>query len=406
MKALRAVRISMRAPFVHKLRAGLALSSVAVGVAAVIVTGALGEGAKREVLRETDSMGANLLVVRPAQVRFTAARRDISGVVSTLKLDDCAVISQLDFVREVVPGYETSLVVKAGVNSMSVMVLGATAPYLELARYRLRAGRFLQPDDDSSARRVAVLASRVDENLFGTENPVGQQVRIGQIPFDVVGVLESKGVLADGSDEDNRVIIPIRTALRRVFNLTWLNPVFVSVRSPAEIDAAREQIADLLRDQHHLNQNNKPDDFLIQDKTKVLATERQLAQTLTLVATSLAGASLVIGGTGILALMLMSVKERTGEIGLRIAVGARPKDVLLQFLLEAVFVAAGGWLLGVTLGGMVAILVSLATAWKIALSASLILTTLGGITLTGLLFGTYPARKAALLPPYHALRAE
>jgi putative ABC transport system permease protein len=253
---------------------------------------------------------------------------------------------------------------------------------------------------------VAVLASRVDENLFGDENPIGQEIRVRGIPFEVIGVLESKGVQADGSDEDNRVIIPIRTALRRVFNSTWLNPVFISVRSPAEMDAARAQISGLLRERHQLTDYNRADDFSIQDKTKVLATQRQLAETLTFVATSLAGASMVVGGTGILALMLMSVKERTGEIGLRIAVGARPKDVLVQFLLEALFLAAGGWGIGMLLGVVVALAIARTTAWKIAVSSSLILTTLGIIIVTGLLFGAYPARKAALMPPNRALRAE
>src|SRR5215472_7225934 len=294
MKMLRGVRISIRALFVYKLRAVLALSSIAIGVAAVIVTGAIGEGAKQEVLRKTEDMGSNLLVVRPAQVRLTAARKDMSGVVSTLTLDDCEAIAQLQPVAEAAPGYESTVVVKAGSNSMSVMALGATAPFLGVARYRLRRGRFLEQDDNSSARRVAVLGSRVEENLFGVQDPLGHEIRIRGIPFEVVGVLEAKGVLADGSDEDNRVIIPIRTALRRVFNLTWLNPIFVSVRSAAEMDDAQAQIVKLLRDRHRLDKSGEPDDFSIQDKAKVLATQMQLAEMLTLLATGLAGASLVV----------------------------------------------------------------------------------------------------------------
>ena len=406
MKMLRGVRISLRALFVHKLRTVLALSSIAIGVAAVIVTGAIGEGAKQEVLRKTEDMGSNLLVVRPAQVRLTAARKDMSGVVSTLTLDDCEAIAQLQPVAEAAPGYESTVVVKAGSNSMSVMALGATAPFLGVARYRLRRGRFLEQDDNSSARRVAVLGSRVEENLFGVQDPLGHEIRIRGIPFEVVGALEAKGVLADGSDEDNRVIIPIRTALRRVFNLTWLNPIFVSVRSAAEMDDAQAQIVKLLRDRHRLDKSGEPDDFSIQDKAKVLATQMQLAEMLTLLATGLAGASLVVGGTGILALMLMSVKERTAEIGLRIAVGARPKDVLLQFLLEALVIAAVGWLVGMTLGVAAAVAVAEATAWKVAISIGVVLTTLVVITATGLLFGAYPARKASLMPPNRALRAE
>src|SRR5262249_17055507 len=235
---------------------------------------------------------------------------------------------------------------------------------------------------------------------------IGQQIRIRNIPFEVIGVLEAKGVLADGSDEDNRVVIPIRTALRRVFNSTWLNPVFIVVRDATEMDEARIAVAELLRDRHRLAQGDKADDFSIQDKTKVLAARKQIAESLTLLATSLAAASLVVGGVGILALMLMSVKERTTEIGLRMAVGAMPRDILVQFLLEAIFIAAGGWLAGMALGTIVTVTIARATTWKTAISPELVLSTLAVVATSGLLFGAYPARKASLMPPIRALRME
>jgi putative ABC transport system permease protein len=406
MKTLRGLRISIRALLVRKLRATLAIASVAVGVAAVVVTGAIGEGAQEEVLHKIQDMGTNLLVVRPAQVRISAARKDIRGAVTTLSLDDCVAISQLAPVAEAVPGFESAVTLKAGNTAMPAMVLGTTAPYLDVARFRLKQGRFINDDDDSNARRVAVLGSRVNENLFNGDNAVGQEIRIRGIPFEVIGVLEAKGVLADGSDQDNRVMIPVRTALRRVFNTTWLNPVFVSVRDTREMDEARTEIARLLRDRHRLEQRAKPDDFSIQDKTKGLSAQKQVANMLTSLATGLAGVSLVVGGAGILALMLMSVKERTGEIGLRIAVGARAKDILTQFLLEAIFLTAGGWLVGISLGVLVAAIVGATTSWKIAVSPGLVLTTLGVMAATGLAFGAYPAHRASLLPPTRALRAE
>ena len=406
MKTWRTLGVSMQALFARKLRTALTLSSVAAGVAAVVVTAAMGSGARDEILRQTESMGTNLLVVRPSQVWTSAARKELSGVVSTLKLDDYQAIAELTPVAAAVPGFESSVTVKADNHAMPAMVLGTTSQYMEVCGFRLRNGRFLNDDDELNARRVAVLGSRVEETLFAGQTAIGQQIRIRDLPFEVIGVLEAKGVLADGSDEDNRVVIPIRTALRRVFNSTWLNPVFVSVRDVREMDEARTEITRLLRNRHRLELRDQSDDFSIQDKTKVLAAQKQLAESLTLLATALGGTSLVVGGAGILALMLMSVKERTTEIGLRIAVGARRRDILVQFLLEATVIAAGGWVAGMSLGAVGALVLSAMTTWKTVIPAELVLITLGIMFATGLGFGAYPARKASLLPPIQALRME
>lgn len=406
MKLLRTLRISVRGLFAHKVKAALALSSIAGGVAAVVITGAIGAGAKERVMRETAAMGTNLLVVRPAEVRISAARSEVNGVVTTLTLDDERAIAQLPLVTEAVPGFEKSETVKAGETAVSAMVLGTTPHYLDVCRFSLRLGRFLTDEDNLASLRVAVLGARINEMLFSGQNSVGRQVFIGGLPFEVIGVLNAKGVLADGSDEDDRIVIPIRTALRRVFNDTWLNPVFISTADVAKMDEAEAEIAELLRERHGLNERHEPDDFSIQDKTKVLAMQRNLAQTLTLLATGLAMASLFVGGAGVLALMLMSVKERTTEIGLRIAVGARSSDILVQFLLEAVGLSAGGWVAGVVLGMALAAIIAQTTAWQVTISPNLLLMTFGVMSGSGLAFGAYPARKASLMTPITALRME
>ena len=406
MRLLRGLRLSTRALFAQKVRTTLALASVAVGVAAVVVTGAIGTGAEKEVLRQTESMGTNLLVVRPAQIKSSAARKQIRGVVTSLKPEDYEAIRELAPVEEAVPGAEGTLIVKAGSDAMSAMVLGTTSPYIEVCRFRLQRGRFLDDEDNRNARRVTVLGARVNDTLFDGQDAIGHDIRIRGVPFEIIGVLEAKGVLADGSDEDNEVLIPIRTALRRVFNSTWLNPVFVSVRNPGEMAETENAIAKLLRDRHRLEPTGKPDDFSIQNKTKVLAAQKQVAESLNLLATSLAAISLFVGGAGILALMLMSVKERTGEIGLRIAVGARPRDILLQFLMEATFLAVGGWAVGITFGTLGAAVLAFATRWKVAMSPEQVLVTLGMVLTTALGFGAYPARKASLVPPIEALQVE
>jgi putative ABC transport system permease protein len=299
----------------------------------VVVVSSIGTGAEKEIVQQTETMGTNLLMVRPAQVKSSAARKQIRGVVSTLTVEDYEVISDLAAVQAAVPGLENTLTAKAGSVSMSALVLGTTAAYLQVCRFAVKRGRFIDDDDNRQARLVAVLGAPVNEELFPGRDAIRQDIRIRGVPVEVIGVLQAKGILADGSDEDNQILIPIRAALRRVFNLNWLNPIFVSVRDPNQMIAAETEMAQVLRVRHRLEPGGKPDDFAIQNKSKVLATQKQIADSLTNLAMGLAGVSLCsLGGIGILALMLMSVKERTGEIGLRIAVGARRADILLQFL--------------------------------------------------------------------------
>ncbi len=406
MRIFRSASASLRALLAHKMRAVLALSSVAAGVAAVLITSAIGAGAQQEILRKTETMGTDLLIVTPAQVASSAARKTIRGVVTTMKIDDCQAIAGLGTVRQAAPGFESETTVKGAGNAMKALVLGTTGPYLEVCRFRIREGRFLQEEDNQMARRVAVLGSRVDKNLFDGSDASGQTLRIRGIPFEVIGVLAEKGALADGSDEDNRVLIPIRTALRRVFNAAWLNSTFVSVRNPDKMSDAQNEIAGVLRIRHRLGAAGKPDDFVIRNRSQVLANQKQLADSLTAFTSGLAAVSLVVGGVGILALMLMSVKERTGEIGLRMAVGARPVNILMQFLLEAVFLALGGWFVGMAAGSAGAVAITFSTDWNVAAPVNAIFASLAMAAVTGIGFGWYPARKASLLPPIQALRAE
>jgi putative ABC transport system permease protein len=392
--------------FAHKVRASLAAFSVAAGVVAVVLTSAVGTGAEQAILQETAKMGSNLLAVRPSQVNSTAARKELSGVVTTLDMGDYEVIAELPEVADAAPGAEAILTVKLGDGSMSALVLGTTPNYMKVGNFQLHEGRFLDADDNKAALRVAVLGARIDQTLFGKDDPIGREIRIRGDSFKVIGVLNAKGILADGSDEDDLVLIPIRTALRRVFNSTWLNPLFVSVRRPQEMEAAVAQIGNLLRIRHRLAQQGKADDFSIQDPAKALATQKQVADSLNLLSTGLAAGALVVGGIGILAIMLMSVKERTAEIGLRMAVGARPRDILNQFLLEATLLSLGGWLVGMAFGAIGATAIAFFTSWRIAAPVKAIFASLAMAITTGLGFGAYPARKASLLPPIQALLVE
>jgi putative ABC transport system permease protein len=397
---------SIRALLAHKVRASFALLSVAAGVAAVVLTSAVGRGAELQILRETAKMGSNLLAVRPTQVNATAGRKELSGLVTTLDMGDYEAMTRLPLVAEAAPGAEAALTVRLGGGSMTALVLGTTPNYLEIGNFQLREGRFLNADDNRAALRVAVLGARIDHTLFDEEDPIGREIRIRGDSFKVIGVLSAKGILADSSDEDNLVLIPIRTALRRVFNSTWLNPVFISVRRLQDMDAATAQIGELLKIRHRLALQGKADDFSIQNPAKTLAMQKQAADSLGLLTDGLAAGSLVVGGVGILAIMLMSVKERTGEIGLRMAVGARPRDILTQFLLEAALLSLGGWLVGMALGAVGGIAIAFVTSWKIAAPGQAILASLAMAVTTGLGFGAYPARRASMLPPIQALQVE
>ncbi len=402
MKIRRSLRLSMRGLLAHRRRVALATGSVALGVASVLVTSALGQGAREALLRDLARMGTNLLVVRPTQVERHVARPAIRGRVSTLRPEDCRELAALPEVREAAPSRDGGARVKAGRRSMNATVFGTSPDFFSLRALRLRSGRFLRRSENEAALRVAVLGARVADTLFPDADPTGTTIRIRGVPFVVVGVLESRGVLADGSDEDSNVFVPIRTALRRVFNTTWITGIFVSAVTPQKLDAAEEAIRHVLRGRHRLPPE-APDDFEIQNQARLLATRETVATSLTLLVAGLAGGALLIGGTGVLALMLLSVKERTGEIGLRMALGARPRDVFVQFLGEASLLSLGGWIGGALTGTVVVIGLAVLTEWPVGLPLAGVAATLATTAVTGVGFGALPARRAARLVPIHAL---
>ena len=404
MKWRRAIRLSVRALLGHKLRSTLALSSIGVGTAGVLLISALGRGAADEVERNIDAAGPNLLVVRPAQIKRSAARAAMGGVVTTLRLDDYHAIAALPMVREAAPGVDAGVRVKAGSGTLPVTLQGTAPALARLRSLRLRAGRFFDEDDDAASRRVAVLGARVARTLFPGEDAVGREVRLRGQPFEVIGVLEPEGIQADGSDQDGNVFIPIRTALRRVFNTTWLTAVFVSVPDRDRMRDAERAVGDLLRERHR-RRAGASDDFTVQDQARLLAMQKAAVEGLTALTAGLAAVAVVVGGAGILALMFLAVKERTAEIGLRMAVGARPRDVMIQFLGEAALLALAGWVAGAVAAVCGAAALALATEWAVSLPAGTALGSLAMALLTGLGAGALPARRASLLPPIRALAA-
>lgn len=403
MRLRRRLGSSVRPLLVHKVRAILALSGVAAGVAAVVVSSAIGRGAQQEIVAAIESMGTNLLIVKPLPVTRLVARQTFSGLATTLDLEDYEAIAGLALVADAAPGVEGNVTVKAGTSAMKTTVRGTTPVFQSVRRFEVAAGRFVDAADDRSARRVAVLGARVADNLFEDRPAVGQEIRIRGVPFDVIGVLEAKGTTADGADQDNQVVVPFRTAARRLFNSTWLSTIYVSVTESPRMNDAEADIQRLLRARHQRGTDYRADDFAIQNTAQVRGVQRKVTESLSRFAAGLATIALLVGGIGILALMLLSVRERTSEIGLRTAVGAQPRDILIQFLVESTVLALGGWTSGIALGGAAALAVAFGTTWTIGVPVMALLASFGMAVIVGLGFGALPARHAARIPPIQAL---
>ena len=400
MRLRRSIRPSLRALFSHKVRTVLALSSISIGVAAVVISSALGAGAQRSVARSIERAGTNLLVVRPVAVQRFAGRKELKGSVTTLRLDDYRAIVGLADVAGAAAAVEGAIRVKSGVTSTTTTVRGTTPAFPAVRRFTVASGRFFDDDDDRLSRRVAVLGARVATSLFDGD-ALGREVRIRGVPFDVIGVFAAKGVVADG-DEDNQVVVPMSTAARRVFNVDWLSAVFVSAKDAGSTRATETEIGALLGQRHRPGRDGQPD-FEIQNTSRFFALQKRAADSLSQLSTGIAGISLVVGGVGIMGLMLLSVKERTSEIGLRRAVGATPRDVLIQFLFEASLLAFSGWTLGMLLGGAGAASLEAITSWEIAVPREAIAASFAMAAIIGLGFGSIPARKASMIPPMQAL---
>jgi len=385
----------------------LALLGIVIGVSAVIIMVAIGNGAQEEVLSKIKAMGTSLLIINAGQVQKSAGRQQIRGTVTTLTLDDVEAIGrECSAVNAAAPLQSKKMQVKYGSLSTNTTVVGTTTHFQKVRNFHVAIGAFFSDEENLASRRAAVLGHSVVKNVFEGNNPVGETIRIGKVTFEVIGVMESKGVDLNGFDQDDQIFIPIRTALRRVFNLPYINTINIQATSTETMGRAAAQITDLLRDRHRLNKQQKPDDFTIQNQADLLEAQRETTDTFTMLIGSIAGISLLVGGIGILAIMLIAIRERTNEIGLRMAVGASRKDIMTQFVIEASILGVGGGLVGILLGILGAFFVRVATSWAVSISPDSVGLAFGFSLLVGLFFGVYPARRASLLDPITALRSE
>ena len=400
--------LSVKAILRHRVRTALALSGMAVGAGAVIVMTAVGEGSEDQVISEIEALGRNLLVVSAGDAPRVPWRQRTTPKVTTLTLSDAdAILAQASEVSLAVPAQDRVFRAKYGTISTMTKVMGTTPAYEEVRDFRAIQGRYFTEDENQTSARVAVLGSRVRDLLFPDEDPLGKTVRLGNVPFVVTGVLESKGATVDGlSEEDNQVLIPIRTAMRRAFNLDFIKMIYVQVRDGDRMGAAEDQIADILRTRHRIRERSGKDDFAIQNQRLILEARLETLASFRRMILGLGGVALFVGGVGILSIMLLSVRERRNEVGLRIAVGARKKDILTQFLMEALFLGTVGGVVGLVLGVGVAWVVGLTTQWQTSINETALLVGLSSTLFVGVAFGVFPAQRAAALDPIEALRAE
>ena len=407
MKVVRSLRISAHQLGAHRTRTGLALLGIVIGVSSVIAMVAVGYGARQEVLARVQAMGTDLIMVTPAQVRRSGGRAQIRGTVTTLTPQDAdALRDELPRVVAAAPWASRRMPVQFEGRSSTTNILGVTPEVLDILNVSPATGSFYTEREEITGGRTAVLGSTVARALFGTENPVGRRVLIGQVPFDVIGVLAPRGTDLSGADQDDVVMIPLRTALRRVLNQTWLGGIYLRARGEAEMEEAAEQVRWLLRERHRLDRTGADDDFEIQTQADLMAAHREIGDTFTTLVGGIAAVSLLVGGVGILAIMLISVRERTREIGLRLAVGARRRDVRTQFLAEAIMLGTGGGAAGVLLGLAAAAVLEAATDWAVAVEPWSVILSFTFSLMVGVIFGVYPAHRASLLDPVVALRSE
>ena len=405
---LLSLKIALRALRTNKMRSFLTTLGIIIGIAAVIAMVAIGAGASRIISDQIASIGSNILLVLPGS-RTSGGLRLGSGSTPTLTYDDAKAISrECPSVAVTAPIVRGAAQVVFGNMNWSTAVMGITPEYLTVRDWPVIEGRSLSQSDVEGTTKNCLIGRTVADNLFGSEDPVGKIVRVKKIPFTVVGVMDRKGRSPQGSDQDDIVFVPLRTAQRKLFGSQFPNSVgsiMIQAKSEQELGRAEEQVHALLTQRHRIGPSREVD-FTVRNLSELLDVAEQSSKAMSLLLGAVASISLIVGGIGIMNIMLVSVTERTREIGIRMAIGAKERDILLQFLTEAVLLTLIGGIIGMLLGIGGAKLVSVVFDWPTLISFQAIAMAFGFSGAVGIFFGFYPARKAASLNPIEALRHE
>jgi putative ABC transport system permease protein len=404
------LRIALRALAVNKLRSALTMLGIVIGVGAVIVMIAVGAGAQARVEEQIRALGSNLLLVMPGSTTAGGVRMGF-GSGSTLTEDDVVAINREIPEALAAPALRGSAQVIWGNANWSTQIFGVTPEYLDVRQWPLVAGRSFEPAEMAGAAKVALIGATVAKQLFGAADPLDQSIRIKRVPFTIIGVLDSKGQSLMGTDQDDLILVPIKTARSRVLGTAsaarnrTVGTIWVKAADSVDTKVVEEQVRGLLRQRHRI-QAGGDDDFSLRNLQEVMAAQEASSRVLALLLAAVASVSLLVGGIGIMNIMLVSVTERTREIGLRMAVGARTRDILGQFLVEAVTLSLIGGLIGVALGMGTSLAIAELAGWRIVISPQAVGLAVAFAFVIGVFFGFYPARKAARLNPVEALRFE
>ena len=410
MNILAGIRIALRALRANPLRSILTMLGIIIGVGAVIAMVSVGAGAQERVAEQIRALGSNLIVVLPGSVWSSGIRMGLGSRPTITEDDARAIAREVSAVQSVAPVRRGTGQIILGNQNWSSVIQGTTPDLEETRQWGVTSGRWFTQEEMEGATKVALVGQTVVANLFPGSDPVGQVIRVRETPVTVIGVLERKGQSSWGQDQDDTVVIPLTTAKKRVLGPSQpradsVNVITVRVREGETMKAVEEEIRGLVRQRHRL-QPYQEDDFWIRNLSEMLQAEEESSRVLTMLLAAIASVSLLVGGIGIMNIMLVSVTERTREIGLRMAVGARGRDILTQFLVEAVTLSLIGGMIGIVLGVSGSYAIAYLAAWRTLINAQAILLAFCFSATVGIFFGFYPARKASLLNPIDALRYE
>ncbi|MDN5286377.1 MAG: macB 2 [Mucilaginibacter sp.] len=406
MNILNLIRIAFKALQRNKLRAFLTMLGIIIGVAAVIAMVAIGQGSKQSIHDQLSSMGSNMITVLPSSNLTGGVRIAGSSFQTLTDKDIVALKREAQYVTEISPSITAKGQAINGALNWPTSMQGVSPDYLDIRVLTLKDGIAFTQQDVLTSAKVCLIGQTVIDNLFPNgENPIGKVIRFNKIPFQVIGILNPKGQNAFGQDQDDILLAPYTTVQKRILATIYYQNIYASAASEAVTDAATTEMTSILRESHRLR-DNEDNDFTVRTQAELINTLSSTSGLLTVLLTVIAGISLVIGGIGIMNIMYVSVTERTREIGLRMAIGARGKDIMLQFLMEAILISITGGIIGVILGIVSSNLVTLTLSWPTIVSESSVVLSFIVCAVTGIFFGYYPAQKASRLDPIEALRYE
>lgn len=399
-------KISFKALANNKLRTFLTMLGIIIGVGSVITMLAIGQGSKKSIQSQISEMGSNMIMIHPGAQRRGGVRMDASSM-QTLKLTDYkSIVSDAQYVSYVSPVVQSNGQFIYGSNNYPSSIYGVDADYLEIRQLSVEDGDLFTDLDVQTNAKVCVIGKTIADNLFTNgENPIGEVIRFNKIPFKIIGVLKSKGYNSMGMDQDAVVLTPYTTVMKRILAVTYLESIYCSAVSEDMTEKAIDELTEILRENHKLLANDE-DDFTIRSQQELSSMMSSTTDTLTILLSCVAAISLIVGGIGIMNIMYVSVTERTKEIGLRMSVGARGRDILTQFLIEAVLISIAGGLIGVLLGVLASVTIKMFAGWPTYIQPWSVILSFGVCTLTGVFFGWYPAKKASRLDPIEAIRYE